>query len=225
MAQISLGLPWVELLPTGDNLRVPLGDRAMSSLTTALEEIRAWLLEHAPQQASSLAPGLSLTEIQSHLRSFPFALPQEVYDLYLWRNGSGEEAGLFVYHHFLDLDLALTDAALLNDDVWVQARTQEQQPAHVFPLFDFDGEYFVVPVTETAVPAAPVFHVGCDDGALTRAFSSLTAMMQAIAASYQVGLYALDAEGYLHLTDPQKFSEIRRRYNPDTAPRLYAEGW
>lgn len=197
----------------------------MSSLTTALEEIRAWLLEHAPKQASSLAPGLSLPEIQARLRSFPFAVPQEVYDLYLWRNGSGEEAGLFVYHHFLDLDLALTDAALLNDDFWVQARTQSQQPAHVFPLFDFDGEYFVVPVTQAGVAAAPVFHVGCDDGALTRAFSSLTGMMQAIAASYQAGLYALDDEGYLHLTDPQKFGEIRRQYNPDTAPRLYAEGW
>lgn len=197
----------------------------MSLLTTALEEIRAWLIEHAPKQASSLVPGLSLAEIQARLRTFPFSLPQEVYELYQWRNGSGEESGLFVYHHFLDLDLALTDAALLNDDFWVQARAQEQQPAHIFPLFDFDGEYFAVPVTETAVPAAPVFHVGCDDGALTLAFANLTAMMQAIAACYQAGLYTLDDEGYLHVTDTQKFAEIRRQYNPDTAPRLYAEGW
>jgi cell wall assembly regulator SMI1 len=67
----------------------------MSTLMDTLQRILNWLQANYPEAASSLKPGLSYEEIEVKLADLPFHLPQEVYELYQWRNGMDEEANFF----------------------------------------------------------------------------------------------------------------------------------
>lgn len=195
----------------------------MSTLTDALDRLLVWLQQHSPDAVSNFSPGLALSEITVKLNQLPFRVPEEVYELYQWRNGNPYD-GVFVYHRLLDLDSALECAATINDSYWLEIREQDGTPQHLLPLFDFDGEYFAVPGSDTSAPHSPVFHIGCDDGSLSLAFTSLTNMMLAIAECYETGIYGY-VNGHLEVVDVARFGEIRRKYNPGAVAALYAGGW
>lgn len=59
----------------------------MSPLTQALERIRNHHLEHNPQFAEKLQSGLTRKEIDELIKDLPFPFPEELYELYQWRNG------------------------------------------------------------------------------------------------------------------------------------------
>ena len=143
----------------------------MSALTDALNRIIAWLQQHSPNCVSGFVPGLSVEEIEEKLGELPFRVPQEVYELYQWRNGTNEYSGVFVYHRLLNLNNALEYSQGINDSYWLEVREQDGEPLYLFPLFDFDGEYFAVPGSDSLNDTAPVFHIGCDDGSVSFAFT------------------------------------------------------
>ncbi|ELS30186.1 MULTISPECIES: hypothetical protein [Pseudanabaena] len=60
----------------------------MTSLTEALERIMNWLQQHKPDYAVTFLPGLSHSEITERLGNFRFQVPQTIYELYRWRNGT-----------------------------------------------------------------------------------------------------------------------------------------
>ena len=66
----------------------------MSNLTEALDTILNWVyinqwsrFKEKENSASLLQPGLSRNEIDSIIASSNIILPEEVYELYQWRNG------------------------------------------------------------------------------------------------------------------------------------------
>ena len=63
----------------------------MSALTVALEIIKDYLIQHPPKYfskvVSRLKPGLSRKQIDVISKDFPYALPEEIYELYQWHNG------------------------------------------------------------------------------------------------------------------------------------------
>jgi hypothetical protein len=63
----------------------------MTDLNSTLERILTWLQNNKPDYASSLQDGLTRSEIDIKSRELPFHLPQEIYELFQWRNGSQEE--------------------------------------------------------------------------------------------------------------------------------------
>lgn len=197
----------------------------MSALTDALNRIMEWLQQNSPTWASGFQPGLSPAEIEKKLGELPFCVSREVYELYQSCNGVNNECGIFVYHHLLDLDTALRDSQGINDSFWLEVREEDGDPRYLFLMFDFDGEYFAVPGSDSLNDTAPIFHVGCDDGSLSFAFTNLTNMMLAIAECYETGVYSVTSDGDVGVTDQAKFGEIRRKHNPGTVERLYAEGW
>ncbi|MEH1934323.1 MAG: hypothetical protein V7L14_11495 [Nostoc sp.] len=85
----------------------------MSLLTDALDRILNWLQQKKPFYASSLQPGLVYEEIEEKVKSLPFRLPREVYELYQWRNGmccigKGEKIAQFFHGYtFLSLENAI----------------------------------------------------------------------------------------------------------------------
>ena len=113
----------------------------------------------------------------------------------------------------------------INASYWLEVREQDGEPLYLFPVFDFDGEYFAVPGSDISTICAPVFHIGCDDGYLSLAFTSLTNMMLAIAECYEKGIYSVNPDGYIEVVDEIKFGEIRRKHNPGSVESLYVEGW
>ena len=60
------------------------------STTTALERIERWAQQNDPAFVALLQPGLTRQEIDAAVGTLPFALAEEVYELYQWRNGQKE---------------------------------------------------------------------------------------------------------------------------------------
>lgn len=80
----------------------------MSQLTDALERIFRWMEQHELER--NFEPGLNLSKIEAITKYLPFLLPEEVCDLYRWRNG-GSFAKRMSYYNFLTMFfLSLEDA-------------------------------------------------------------------------------------------------------------------
>ena len=60
------------------------------SVTSALERIERWARQNDPAFIALLQPGLSRSEVDAAVDGLPFALAEEVYELYQWRNGQKE---------------------------------------------------------------------------------------------------------------------------------------
>lgn len=63
----------------------------MSKLTDLLNQIISWI-QHYNSEAWNkveLAPGLSRAQIESYLEGKPFTFPEEIFELYQWRDGTG----------------------------------------------------------------------------------------------------------------------------------------
>lgn len=63
----------------------------MSNLTEALNRIMSWLEQYQPEYAASFLPGLSRQEIDELVAPLSVLLPEEIYELYQWRNGRAIE--------------------------------------------------------------------------------------------------------------------------------------
>lgn len=164
----------------------------MSSLTNALERILNWLQPNLLSEYVSvevLEPGLTYEEIQEMVADLPFRLPQEVYELYQWRNGTcyGEEdfARFFEYHAFLSLESALEKYEELI----------EHQPgweSDWFPIFEgYDNQsyYFIIGDLEVK-EISPVFSFSWENPDIEQIYSSLAQMMLGIAWDYERGAYS-----------------------------------
>jgi hypothetical protein len=188
----------------------------MTDLTNALNRIFAWLEKHSPRSASGFQPGLSSKEIEERLNVLPFCVSQEVRELYRWRNGDEIYSPVFGYLSFVDLDTACDISESVNG-IYPQSR-------YLFPVFDFDGEYFAVECDMAMTETSPVFHVSdCYD--VNFAFINLTSMMLALAECYETGVYGVKEDGRLEVVDTIEFGRIRKKYNPGTVESLYVGGW
>lgn len=198
----------------------------MSALTGALNRIMAWLQENSPVCASAFNPGLSLETVKTYSSNLPFQLPDEVYELYQWRNGIDDRWGIFVYHQLLDLDAALYYSQGINE--WIECLRSEDgesaYPSNLFAVFEFHGEFFALESNSKLSNSCPIFQIGCE-GDLTLAFTSLTNMMLSLAECYETGVYAVTSDGWVEVKNEIKFGAIRRKYNPGAVHSLYAEGW
>lgn len=190
----------------------------MTDLTNALNRIFAWLEQHSPRSASGFQPGLSSEEIEERLDVLPFCVSQEVKELYRWHNGDVMCSPIFGYLSFLDLDTACEISESLNG-IYPQSR-------YIFPVFDFDGEYFAIECGEDMTIANSVFHVS-DCHELSFAFINLTSMMLALAECYETGVYAVKENGKIDVDviNAVEFGRIRQKYNPGTVKSLYVGGW
>lgn len=68
----------------------------MSELTSALERISAWYQEK--QSRSVFQPGLSRSVIDELVKDLAFPVPEEVYKLYEWCNGSSDDSDAIAFH-------------------------------------------------------------------------------------------------------------------------------
>ena len=59
-----------------------------STLTNTLNRIETWINRHFPDETQYFQKGLSKEEIDDIAQIFPYSLPQEVYELYQWKNGT-----------------------------------------------------------------------------------------------------------------------------------------
>lgn len=182
----------------------------MSTLTDALERILNWLRANHPEAASSLQPGLSYEEIEAKLADLPFCLPQEVYELYKWRNGSSDngEADCFNYYRFIPLEESVEQAKKqVSEDL-----LEGTFPFGWFPLFEFEGEYLAVIGAESKIDNSPIV---CHYEDESIAYTNLTGMMLTMAECYETGAYDKNELEEDWQANREKEKKLCIKYNPE----------
>ncbi|BAY87248.1 PBS lyase HEAT-like repeat protein [Calothrix parasitica NIES-267] len=87
----------------------------MTTIKNNLKRIWDCIEQKAPEVKDLFQPGLKSEEIDEITKDLPFNLPQEVYELYQWRNGLLNSAGFDIYghgnsaSHFDSLETAIQD--------------------------------------------------------------------------------------------------------------------
>lgn len=208
----------------------------MSFLTKALERISEHLQQDRPEFASLLKPGLSLEAIQAQTKNLPFCLPQEVCELYQWRNGINFESISenisnidylpfdisFIPHlDFLPLEYAIEES-LDIEKFRHEYSSPKDENCHKpwFPIFGSDDlEYLIVFGDSVENETSPIMHCHLGGGTLPRfQYPSLTTFMFIVAECYETGAYYLDenseytyCKAYLE-EDKKQVAKIKRKY-------------
>ena len=84
-----------------------------------------------------LKPGLSREEIDQKVERLPYTFPEELYQLYMWRNGTEEGSDLFLFRDqiFSSIDEGLSDLAFIR----------AYGLHNAFPFAAFEGAFYVLP--------------------------------------------------------------------------------
>ena len=207
----------------------------MDAVLDALGRIEAWLAAHAPRVAAALRPPLPRATVEALTAGLPCRLPEEVYALYGWHDGTEEVAGSFIwYHDFLPLEVALdayrqllaSDAEvqrMLAADEWYQRRVAagEEAPEHPFwdpawfPLFAFQGEYYLVDCGGPPGQPAPVRYFFGHYTEHPVVCADLAALLQTAAAWYERGaVWVDDPETGALDDDLPRVRNIHQELNP-----------
>ncbi len=202
----------------------------MSVLTDSLNQIMRWLEENRPDYAASFLPGLSDAEIREKLANVELELPEEIYELYRWRNGveGGEDLKSVVYPsmEFMHLDEAIEYHLGIVENVNILDEEDFQSifelldanqvdiytDKNLFPFLRSNCVFCAVLLSKEKQQHSPIIDIS-DALDLSLIFRSLTSMMQTLAEYFETGAYYLGEEDYLN-GDEEKMLPIFQKYNP-----------
>ena len=201
----------------------------MESLKQSLARILGIWQEDRKDLIPHLQPGLSAEEIQKQISEFSLQLPEEVYELYRWRNGvnHSNEFGAnsdFLTNglSFLSLEEALQTYQRIDDYRQLVIAIDKNACRSWFPLFGSDGSYLIVFGDVAPQEASPVFDLYIKGGSpISLRYQNLTELMSIVAECYETGAYYFKTEvvdnfgtviEYL-VEDKQAVAQIKRRYS------------
>ena len=148
----------------------------MTDFTEALEFIFNWMMQNMPNHPAVMRKGLSRNVIEAKVRELPFYLPEEIYQLYQWRNGG---VNPFIPHPDA-WDLATffsLEEAINNSKQW-------KGNFYLFPIFNVeDAGYFIVG-RKYKSDTAPIYYNDIPEDVVEQQkplYPSLTAMIQDLA--------------------------------------------
>ena len=195
----------------------------MVTLMEALEKIMNWLSEHQPEYAASFLPGLKFEEIQAVEAELGFKLPEEIYELYQWRNGTEEDAKALCFPtiQFLPLSRAIECSQGCNEHILeVKNLIEESEWYETSPLFIFiedNCDLCGIPIVDYQIEKSPVVVLG--EGYMPDIlYTSLTDMMLTLAECYETNAYYLNKNGYVNENEC-KVAEVLRKYNGELNER------
>ena len=166
-----------------------------------------WLEREAPHLASSLQPGLSPEDMQRIMgpKSARYCIPEEVVELYAWRNGQAGNLPFFDVLRFQPFEDAVAYANL------VEEYFNGAFPLMVFQELDYDAGYQFRcgPEEQRSVPAYRWEHG--DESIET---PSLTNLLNAVAEGFEAGAFRPNDLGELN-TDKDLWNSILVRHHPD----------
>jgi hypothetical protein len=127
----------------------------MQSLTDKLNILIDSLRSKGITKVDNLSPGLTRSEIEDKTVHLPFQLPEEIYELYQWRNGlrtdipENESPFLFRDQYLLSLDEALTNyeellQGLSDESSENQIRGYGVDLKFCFPFAGFEGSLYLI---------------------------------------------------------------------------------
>lgn len=185
-----------------------------SDIHALLESILEQLRRLNRPVVTLLEPELSDAEIRQLTSSLPFPLPDEVTELFAWRNGTKrgaapfQDMALFPVWFLPPIEQAVEEYRGLTvglADFW---------PADSFPiLFSGSGDYLGVRCRTAPGGTGEVnsYRLGNTEAIIE--CSGLKEMLQTVLASYEEGVFFVDADGDFDVDD-ERFAEVARRFNP-----------
>ena len=162
------------------------------------------LLSERGFPVDELNPGLSREAIAEKVAHLPYPFPEELYQLYMWKNGTQAGSALFLFRDqvFSSIDVALSDLESL----------QYFEIEDAFPFAAFEGSYYVLPAQAYAFneklerPVVEVFE-GVDVY-----FFSIEHMLDTQIAWIKEGIHAeSDSSGFDRY---ERELKIWRKHNP-----------
>lgn len=151
----------------------------MSKLTDLLNQITGWIQHYNSEQWSKiqLDPGLSCDQIKGYLEGKSFTFPDEIIELYQWRNGAGH--GSFfasAESAYDDQEFYSLGAGLGLGEEW----EQDYCPGtSLLALFAFEGTYYWTVLPDKPQEFAPIYMSDeLDFDTSSPSYSSLTAMLE-----------------------------------------------
>ncbi|MDY6901099.1 MAG: SMI1/KNR4 family protein [Cyanobacteriota bacterium] len=207
----------------------------MSVLTDSLNQIMRWLEENRPDYAASFLPGLSDAEIREKLANVELELPEEIYELYRWRNGveDGEDSkslifpcmeymtldeALEYYDDFLENTIDIFDEQDFQDIFELLDANQINQygnKKYLFPFYRSNCDFLAVLLSKEKQQHSPIININ-DVLELSFIYRNLTSMMQTLAEYLEAGAHYLDKEQEYYLNgDEEKMLPIFQKYNPE----------
>ena len=206
----------------------------MSVLTDSLNRIMQWLEENRPDYAESFLPGLSDEEIREKLSNFELELPEEIYELYRWRNGTqnGEDSKsvIFPCMEYMSLDEALEyydDFVENTIDVFdeqdfqgifelldTKQINQYGDKKYLFPFYRSNCDFLAIFLSKERQYYSPIINID-DVLELSFIYRNLTSMMQTLAEYLETGTHYLDEQQEYYLNgNEEKMEPIFKKYNP-----------
>lgn len=151
----------------------------MFKLTNLLNQITGWIQHYNPEEwrKVKLDLGLSPTQIEAYFEEKSFTLPDEVFELYQWRNGAGygsffisAEAG---YDEQKFYSLA---AGLGQGEEWAKDYCLETP---ILVLFALEGTYYWTVLPNKPQEFSPIYVTDeLDFDTSSPGYPSLTAMLE-----------------------------------------------
>ena len=93
----------VSPVPTTANMPPIVGE----SMESILQSLENELVQHSPETAHSLRPGITLTELEQAQANLGQSIHPEMQSLYRWHNGLMNDEELFPGYGFWDLESAI----------------------------------------------------------------------------------------------------------------------
>ncbi|MEG3928594.1 HEAT repeat domain-containing protein [Microcoleus sp. T3_D1] len=208
----------------------------MSTLTQALNRILEYLEKHKPKAVSLLQPGLSDSEIEELVKDLPAQFPEELYELYKWKNGSAYDAWnvsgdspelehvayIFNKFSFYPLEVAIGNyrPKLIDYRRWKDIHSSSWLEIFFCYIGEVGGFVFVDDSQETS-QIIFAYHKDTED--ITQKYTSLTSMMTTIAECYETGAYSVTKHEDCTVTvvnDYQKAHQIWCEHNSEIVDSL-----
>jgi hypothetical protein len=160
-----------------------------------------------------LEKGLSLNEIEFHINKVNLKLPNEVVELYSWRNGTKGETNneqLFTLGEFFSLQEAIeTYKYFVENNYWKKS---------LFPLFGAgNSEFFLIDCEATSNQYKMILFFSLTNYVAQQPlsyFDSLFTLISTVTDCYNSKAYSFDNGNFFVVKDPSKELEICKKHNP-----------
>lgn len=195
------------------------------SLSSDLDAV----LEHWKRLATpvvpDLPPALSRAEINEAMRGLPFTLPEDVYEFYMWHDGT-VNSGLLPYWYLMSLEDAIrtyNEAPSLFVNLVEEVQESgvlEKKAENVkccFPLFfDAGGTLLTLPCSENTQPGEPL--ISWDEELPQVIYKDIQSLVDTVVAASKIGAYFLPHEGLDVIdVDMSKWLQAARECNPNVS--------
>jgi hypothetical protein len=192
----------------------------MSVLTDALDRALHHRILLESRFAKIVLPGLSRDRILGMTAHLPYRIPEELIELYQWRNGTAPEGwdSFISCFEFLPLENAIdTHNGYWHFDDLVDANEESYRSG--LPIMDCNGDAHLLAIFGKDSYKAPIWCMDLELGVREQCFDSLTAMSQTIAECYEEGLYWWNPESAtFDRRNYKRFLQLHQKYNQYSTP-------